>query len=290
MPVVSLSPIALAVISAFLFGSSQVAAKVATRYVDSFTGARLSIGVTMLVYWGLAPFFLEWSYFASPWVFLYAAIGLFQPIISISLAFEATRRMGPTVAATLTSVGPLFTAAGAVLLVGETLTIPLLAGTLGVVLGVMTLFGFGRGRFNWPKSTLLFPFTTAAIRGFSHVAYKIGFGSLPYPVLAGLISYSVSFLAGTIFNALRPESLKLDLTWQGFRWLALVGVGNAIAWLCMTTAFRDGQLVVVIPIVGAFPLVTMLVSFLFFRGEVLNLRIVAGVVQIVLSVMVIALS
>ena len=290
MPVVSLSPIALAVISALLFGSSQVAAKVAIRYVDTFTGARLSIGVTTLVYWCFAPFFLEWSYFASPWVFLFAAIGLFQPIISISLSFEATHRMGPTVAATLTSVAPLFSAAGAVLLVGETLTIPLLAGTLGVVLGVMTLFGFGRGPVNWPKSTLLFPLATAAIRGFSHVAYKIGFESLPYPVMAGLISYSVSSLAGTIFHSLRTGSLNLAVTWQGFRWLALVGVGNAIAWLCMTTAFRDGELLVVIPIVGSFPLVTMLVSFLFFRGEVLNLHILAGVVLIVLSVMVIAVS
>ena len=46
----------------------------------------------------------------------------------------------------------------------------------------------------------------------------------------------------------------------------------------------------VIPIVASFPLFTMLVSFLFFRVEVLNLHILAGVVLIVLSVMVIAVS
>ena len=215
-----------------------------------------------------------------------------NPFWYIRLTFQARSwpRTGPTGAATLTSVAPLFSAAGAVLLVGETLTIPLLAGTLGVVIGVMTLFGFGRGPVNWPKSTLLFPLATAAIRGFSHVAYKIGFESLPYPVMAGLISYSISTLAGTIFHSLRTGSLNFDVTWQGFRWLALVGVGNAIAWLCMTTAFRDGELLVVIPIVGSFPLFTMLVSFLFFRAEVLNLHILAGVVLIVLSVMVIAVS
>jgi drug/metabolite transporter (DMT)-like permease len=284
-----LSPTFLALVASVLFGVMVVMAKLGLRHMDAFTAARFSIGVTLLFFIVLALFSLRLSDFLSPWVLLFVALGFFQPFLSMFLSFEATQRLGPTVSATVSSPSPLFAMAGAVLLLGEALTPPIFLGTLGVVMGVMVLSWQGKARRDWQAVALLFAIATAMIRGFGNLGQKFGMEMVPLPVLAGLVTYTVSFSLGLLVHLLNPYRRPLRIPWAGAKWLVVAGVGNGIAMWCMIAALRGGMVVVVVPIIGSFPLFTLLASVLWFRQERLTWRIIAGMLLILPSVAAISL-
>ena len=278
------SPVPLALLASVFFGAMVVAAKLGLRYMDAYTAARVSIAVTLLFFLVVAPFNLSLNDFLSPWVFLFMVMGLFQPFLSMFLSFEANHRLGPTVSATVSSTSPLFAMGGAVLLLGESLTPAVFTGTLGVVIGVMVLSWERRGRWDWHGVALLFAIATAMIRGFGNLGHKYGMDMLPQPVLAGLVTYAVSFTLGWLLYGLNPHRRPMHLPWRGVRWLVLAGIGNGVAMWAMIAALREGVVVVVVPIIGSFPLFTLLVSLLWFRQERLYGRVLAGVLFIIPSV------
>ena len=119
------------------------------------------------------------------------------------LAFEATKRMGATVSATIAATAPLFSAAGAMLALGEHLTLAILVGTLGTVVGIMVLSWKRQGPTNWALSALLFPIGAAAIRGTNHIVGKFGLEILPSPYFASLVSFTVSFAGAVLIYRYR---------------------------------------------------------------------------------------
>ena len=67
------------------------------------------------------------------------------------------------------------------------------------------------------------------------------------------------------------------------------GIGNGCAILLMILALKDGPVLVVTPIVGAFPLFTLLLSLCWFRQESVSGRTVAGLLLILPSIALISL-
>jgi drug/metabolite transporter (DMT)-like permease len=290
MPYLLSSPSLLALGAAALFGVTVHLANQSFRHLDVFTAARLTIAVTMLFFWALVPFHVPLADFFSPGVWVYVAIGVFQPVISLTLSFESTNRLGPTIAATVSSISPLFAMAGAVALLGEALTVTIFAGTLGVVAGVIVLSWRGATPRDWALAALLLPLATAAIRGFGNLATRYGMLLLPNAVLAGAVTYTVSMAVALVLHALLRHEARRPITWKGARAVVPTGVGNGCAMLLMILALKSGPVVVVTPILGSFPLFTLLLSLFWFRQETLNGRIVAGLLLIVPSIAMISLQ
>jgi len=144
----------------------------------------IATGTCVLIFWLLAPFLLRGEYWLNPGMWVFLANGLIQPIFSMYLAFEAIKRMGATVSATVSAITPLFATAGAVLILGEHLTLPLVLGTMGTVLGVMVISWKGKGSATWALSALMFPIGAALIRGASNIIGKFGLEMLPSPYFA----------------------------------------------------------------------------------------------------------
>lgn len=289
MPHLLSSPPLLALGAAALFGVTVHLANLSFRHLDTFTAARLTIAVTMLFFWALVPAYVRPAEFLSPGVLVYVAIGVFQPVLSLTLSFEATHRLGPTIAATVSSVSPLFAMAGAVALLGEALTLPIFAGTLGVVAGVIVLSWRGATPRDWALAALLLPLATAVIRGFGSLGMRYGMLLLPNAVLAGAVTYTVSMAVALVLHALLRHEARRPITWKG-AWAVLpTGVGNGCAMLLMILALKSGPVTVVTPIAGSFPLFTLLLSLLWFRQETLGGRVVAGLLLIVPSIALIGL-
>ena len=121
------------------------------RHGDSRTGTLIDIGTTTFFYWLLSPIFLKQGHWTGTGFLIFAAVGLFGPLISANLALISVRRLGPTLTSTLTSTTPLFAAILGVLLLGETLTVFLIAGTLTVVPGTaLPTLQRGSGTRSWP--------------------------------------------------------------------------------------------------------------------------------------------
>ena len=249
-------------------------------YVDPQTSSMVSIGTCATIFWLLSPFLLEAEYFTNPGMWVFFANGLIHPLFSLYLAFEATKRMGSTVAATIAAIAPLFATLGAVLVLKEHITLIFLMGTICTVAGIMLLTWKRQSHINWALSALVFPLGAAVIRGANHNIGKFGLQLLPSPYFAGLVSFTVSSIGAIMIYRLRIGTLPTRLPTQSIIWSGLAGMCIAIGVLCMYSALQYGRVVVVSPIIATFPLFTLLIN-LIFRQERFRWSILIGVVMVV---------
>ena len=240
----------------------------------------ISIGTCALIFWFLSPFLLHTEYFLNPGMWIFSAVGIFHPLFSLYLSFEATERMGPTVAATISGTTPLFATAVAVLVMGEHITIVFLMGTFGTILGIMTLSWKRQEHIDWALPALLFPLGASAIRGVVQNIGKFGLQQLPSPYFACLITFQVSFLGAILIYRYRFGCLPSRLPLKSVMWSGLSGTCLAIGFLSMYSALKYGRVVVVSPIMATFPLYTLIISLLF-RQERFRMRILIGMVLVV---------
>src|SRR5262245_38431813 len=111
-----------------------------------------------------------------PWkaIAIFAAVGMAFPAWVTLLTFEANRRLGATVTGTISAATPLFTVAGAILVLREVPNTSEYAGTAAVVAGVMLLTGFGKLPGGWSRWSLALPIAACVIRALAQVAAKAG--------------------------------------------------------------------------------------------------------------------
>ena len=275
----ALVPILYAVFAAFCFGGQVVVTMRSFTYVDPQTSSMITIGTCVVIFWLLSPFLLKAEYLANPGMWIFFVNGLAHPLFSIYLAFEAAKRMGPTISATISATAPLFATAGAVLVLGEHITIVLLMGTIGTVAGIMVLSWRQQGRRDWALWALILPIGAAVIRAVNHNLGKFGLEMLPSPYFASFVSFTVSFIGSVLIYRLRIGSLPFILPLRALMWSGLAGGLIAMGVLSMYSALNCGRVVVVSPIITTFPVFTLVISLLF-RQERFRLRILAGMMLV----------
>ena len=276
----ALVPILYAMLAAACFGGQLVLTMRSFAYVDPQTSSMITIGTCVTIFWLLSPFLLKAEYFTNPGMWVFFANGLIYPLFSLYLSFEATKRMGSTVSATISAIAPLFATTGAVLLLGEHITLIFLMGTICTVAGIMILSWQRQSHINWALPALIFPLGAAAIRGANHNIGKIGLQLLPSPYFASLVSFTVSFFGAIMIYRFRIGSLPTRLPKQSVMWSGLAGICIAMGVLSMYSALHYGRVVVVSPIISTFPLFTLLMNLLF-RQERFRLTLLTGVVLVV---------
>ena len=285
----SLPPALLALIAAMLFGVSQHITRLGLPHGNARLGSMLSIASTAGMYWLLAPWLLHPSLWEGAWrwqfLAMFAMVGLISPGISLFLAFEGNRRMGPTLSGTLAATAPLFATVAAMVVLAERPGAWQGLGTLTIVLGVMLLSWRGRAgaAASWPTWVLLLPLGAAATRGIAQMSTRFALGIEPAPFNGVLITFTVSLL---LHLALTPMlggmrmGADRTLPGRGMAWFLLTGVLNGVAMLCVYSALHAGTVIVVSPLVSSFPLFTMLFS-LVFGIESLGWRVIVGVLLVV---------
>ena len=211
----SISAPLLGVLAATLFGISALPAKRGLLFVDAQTGCLITMATTWLVCLLLGPLWMrteDW-FTAGFWVF--ALAGLIHPYLSMYASFEALKRAGTTVASTLAATAPFFSTLGAVVLLGEDLTIVVALATVGIVAGVMVLTFDGRRMARVIRVALAFASIAAVIRGSTHVIGKWGLELLPNPFMATFVAFSVGLICMTIFFRLRHGHLPRNVPTEG---------------------------------------------------------------------------
>ncbi len=290
-------PFLLALAAALLFAVGMHCINAGLRTADSQSGALVEITTTALLYWLLAPFLLQAHYWSSPAVWLFAALGLFRPVISATLSIIGVRHLGPTLSSTLASTTPVVAALLGVSLLDEAIGLPLAAGIALSMSGVMLLSRQGGGHANgdgeqqrdWPLWALALPLGAAAIRAASHVFTKIGLALLDSPWFAALLAYSVSAVMALLALALGPGRRRPPLRFnRGHLWFMAAGFMHALAVLSLNTALLDGPVVLVTPVVSTYPFFTLLLSVLIFRRERITPPLVVGMLAVVAGVVLIA--
>jgi len=275
-----LVPVLLALTAAILFGVSTVTAKRGLMIVDAQSGSLVVIGTVLAIYLAISPFWMQARDWFTPGFWIFVINGFMHPFLSMYLALEATARIGPTVAATFSATAPLFAAATAVAFLGESINTWITLGTVFTVMGVMTLSWSPRGISTLLRAALLFATGAAIVRGLNHTLGKWGLESMPNVFMAGFVSFTVSFCCALLVYRLRTGTVIVRLPRAGLGYFLLTGSIISVAILCMYGGLVSGRVVVVSPIIAAYPLFTLLTA-LMFRQEKLSAKLTLGVFLVV---------
>ena len=243
------------------------------------------MGTCFFVYLLLAPFWMraqDW-FTAGFWVF--AVMGIIQPCLSMYLANEAYSRAGATITSTFAATAPMFAAALAIGFLGERLTLAIAAGTLFSVLGIVTLSWAARGsrRQRLVAAALAFATATAVIRGLGHAVGKVGMELLPNAFMAAFCSFAVSFAILAATYRLRRRRWPGRLRLAGVGYFCATGLCIAGGIGLLFAALILGRVVIVSPIVGTYPVFTLLASAAL-GDERITGKVLAGVALVVVGV------
>lgn len=277
--------IALAVLASVCFGVGLVTSRVGLRTLDARSGAAISIPVAAVLFLLAAPFAIDPAGFDLRAVLLFAAIGVFFPALVTLFTFRSNEELGPTVTGAVSGTAPVFALAGAALFLGERIPPEAAVAAVGVGVGI-ALMSWSRSsgvRRGFAGRALLWPFSSALIRGLAQVGAKAGLALWPSPFAAGLIAYSVSSV--TVVGVDRfGRTGRVRLTARNLWWFGVTGLLNGGAVLLLYTALTLAPVATVAPLVATYPLVTAAVSALVLHDEVITPRVVAGAVITVAAV------
>lgn len=270
----------LALLAAMAFGAALVLTQRGLAHLPAFSGARISVPATAVMLWGLAPWFFDGRVLESGALGIFAGVGLFFPALVTLVTFEANRLMGPTVAGTVGSIAPLLSIGAAVLLLGEAVTVRLLAAGGLVMVGIALLsFTTGASR-GWPLRALWLPLAGAAMRALAQALTKTGLRIVPSPFTAALTGYTVSAaLIWAVGLARGRESVRWNR--RGVAWFLGAGLLNGSAVLALYAALNLTKLTVVAPIVAGYPVFTILFSAGLLKAHPIRWPQIAGALLVV---------
>ena len=280
----------LALGAAFCFALALILTQFGLRTMPSWRSPLYSIGGALIVAWLAAIMFVDWSTFNLDAALIFAGVGCIFPVVVSILGVRSNERLGPAVAGAVGNVTPIFAVLGAVLLLGERLGLLQLAGLAMVVGGVALLaLRGGSGGRHWSVWVLGLPLAAALVRGAIQPAIKTGLALWPEPLAAAAIGYALSSVV--IVSLVGRRALREGPAIRsGVLWFLAVGFANGSATFLLYAALGLGSITVVAPLVALFPLIGVVLSWIFLRGEQLHaigllgiLVSVAGVILLLLG-------
>lgn len=271
----------LALGAAFCFALALILTQFGLRTMPSWRSPLYSIGGALVVAWLAAILFVDWRSFNLDAALIFAAVGCIFPVVVSILAVRSNERLGPAVAGAVGNVTPIFAVLGAVLFLGERLGLLQLAGLAMVVGGVALLaLRGGTGGRHWSVWVLGLPLAAALVRGAIQPAIKTGLALWPEPLAAAAIGYALSTVV--IVSLVGRRALREGPAIRsGVLWFLAVGFANGTATFLLYAALGLGSITVVAPLVALFPLMGVVMSWIFLRGEQLH---AIGLLGIVVSV------
>ena len=275
--------------AAAFFGMSANAVRTGLRYLDSRTGAIISIGSTAGCYLLLSPLWMRSDDWTNPGLLIFAGFGLLHPWLSRYMAYEANRRVGATISATFEANSPLLTAALAIVFLGERLTPLLAAGTLMTMGGMVWIYWNREVAASIMRAAALLALGAMVLRGLLIFVTKIGLVLMPNPVMGAFSAYTVSLACALGYHVVKAGGGPVPVLRDGGAWFVLTGALTATGTFCLFTALLSGQVVVVSPILASYPLFTMLTAWVL-STERLGRRAVAGVVLAVAGVVMVSIA
>ena len=268
----------------FGFGAGFVLTRFGLRWMPPWVGVAISIPTSTLLFWGLAPFFVDPSAGNLKAVVLFACVGLVFPGAAALLNFESNRLMGPNIAGALSSLTPVFAVILAIVILGERVRVPQLLALAALVVGISLMYRVHvtlSARSLW---LMALPVASSAIRGVIQPVAKFGFAWWPNPIAAVVVSYTVSSAVLIVAAITRAGGAIPDIDHRGALWFAAVGLCNGLSVLAMYGALASGPVTIVSPLIAGCPLVTLLLSRAFLAKEGVGPQMIAGVVVVVSGV------
>lgn len=290
-----MSATVLAAIAACCFAGSHVVSKRGVDTTSVVAGLLISLAAGWLLLLAATLVDLPPAPSAGA-VMVFAASGLLAPAVGRAAALSGVLRLGPSRSVPVqTSVYPLFAVAGAMVILGEDLTVSRIAGTFAIVAGILLLARRPRAadqlaepgtdgetvrrvrRSPKVSAAVLFPVLAGIAYGASDLVRKEGVVGFPHPAFGAFVAFSAALLAWSVAVAVVPSMRRRVSVGPSAPWFVASGVLASTAVLVQFHALELADVSLVSPIVAAQPLVVFALSAALLRGfERITLPVIAG--------------
>jgi uncharacterized membrane protein len=276
----------LALGNAALSAASTIFIRQGLRKADAFTGFWINLIVGAVGMWIAVLATGSIGHVSRTGVLIFVIAGLLGTVGGRLLRFLSIEKVGASIASAVGNLQPMISTTLAILILGEQVTIPILTGTIVIVVGTV-LLSISRGGTGFRPALIVFPLMSATCFGAVQVLRKAGLAHMG-PVMATAVNYTAALIA---FSALMLSvGHRGILTCRG-RTLAqfvLSGIAENGAVFLLIVALSIGKVSVVTPLTASAPIFVLLLSPFFLRGlEIVNARVITGTLLIVVGVAVI---
>jgi drug/metabolite transporter, DME family len=274
---------ALALVAALLSAVATIAVRKGLRDSDSYTALWINVLVGTIGFWIAALFTGAVARPSLTGIVYFALAGLVGTIAGRLLRFMAIERVGASVTAAVVNLNTLFSTILAIVILGEHVTLPILAGTLVIVAGAMLLSTEGRGIPFRPRRMII-PLVSAVCFGVVAILRKIGLMGMT-AVFGFAVNVTAALVAYTAFLIATRQGTQMFCRGQSLVYFMLAGVAENVGVFLLLEGLSRGTVSVVAPLASVSPIFVLALSFFFLRGiDILNRRIVLGTLLIVSGV------
>jgi len=253
------------------------------RRGNFYAGFWINIAVGMIGLWSIVLVLVpraDYHWSAVPYFIFSGVVGTAAGRLFRVAAIE---KVGAPVAAAILNLSPFISTGLAILLLGERVTLPILLGTLVIVLGTILLSLSGK-YVGFRVRHLIYPFLSASCFGLVAIIRKLGLGHAG-PLFDSAVNNTAAMVAATAFVFVSGNRGALVCDGRSILYFIGGGIMENTGVFLVLLSLGLGEVSVVTPLAGTAPLFVLLLTFLFPREvKQLSWRIIVGVVLIVLGV------
>jgi DME family drug/metabolite transporter len=273
----------LALVAAFSSAAATIFIRQGLRGSNAYTALWINVAVGTLGLWAAVFLTGGVGHLSATGISFFVLAGLIGTIGGRLLRFVAIEQVGPSIATALTNLNPLVSTALAILVLGERVTAPIVAGTVVIVMGTILLSTGGR-RIGVRPGQLLVPMLSATCFGVVAILRKLGLSQVG-AVAGSAINVSTALIGLTAFLLGSGNRGVMACRGRSLAHFVAAGIAENTGVFLNVVALSMGTVSIVAPLYGAAPIFVLFLSFFFLRGvETLSGWIVVGTLLIVLGV------
>jgi drug/metabolite transporter, DME family len=281
----------IALCAAIAYALSFILSKRGMRYSTPITITFVSLLVQTVVLFAIVFAFTGIPDTPAFVFMLFIVAGILQAVVR-QLTYIGIEKIGVARSGPIRASVPLWSAAVAILFLGETMTPAIGAGTLLVFGGILLIsWRADEGVKDFRRWYIVAPLLAAVLGGVVYPLRRYALRFSDDPIYFGAIVGIVGLLCTALFLALPTTKEKLVWNRQSIGYFAIGGAFESLGLLLVLFALTYGPVIVVTPLTATLPLWVVLGSKLFLRDlEKITPRITAGAILVVAGTITISLA
>jgi uncharacterized membrane protein len=260
-----------ALLSSLFIGVNTIIIKKSLARANPFTVAALLTFFGAIIFWIVGAFALPaTSFWQSPRGSTYFVIaGIFAPALVRWLFFASMNRVGASISSSILATIPAFAAVIAVIFLDERVSPPMALGLAMIVGGILVFqrdLGDNGPRRQFRRMDLALPLLGALVGSIAINLRKLGLEEINSPILGAVLGFSSALAVYAVIVVLSPTIRR------GFRFrmgdmpfFFAGGLSLALGWLCIFYALSHGDVVLVAPLAGLYPIIVLILSVFLLR-------------------------
>ena len=273
----------LALGGALFSGLATIWIRHGLRGSDPYTGFFVNVVVGTVSLWTAVIVTGGLGHVSPRGALFFMCAGLIGTVGGRLLRFVSIEKVGASIAAALINLNPFVSTALAIVLLGESITVPIVIGTAVIVAGT-TLLSLGGKRLGFRLSLLTLPILSAVCFGVVAVLRKLGLSDTS-AVVGSAINVTTALVAYSAFLIASGRVGVMVCRGRSLAYFAAAGLAENVGVFMNVVALGMGRVSVVTPLYGTAPIFVLILAPLFLRDvERLTTRVVVGTLLIVSGV------